>query len=244
VFSLFALSLVFSVALCVHVVRSGEPIYWIAIILFLQPLGGVVYLAAVVLPSLAGGTAARRIAAGARETLDPGREYRQARAACDESPTVHNRMRLARAAAAQGDFTQAEVLWAEAATGIHADDPAIVLGHAQALVELGRAGEALAQLDRLSDDPAGDGPGAILIRARALEGVGRATEADEAYRSAEGRLPGLEAIGRYAAFLARSGRRAEAAEAVAEMDRRIARANPRFRAEGRAWRDLAARALA
>jgi hypothetical protein len=28
------------------------------------------------------------------------------------------------------------------------------------------------------------------------------------------------------------------------MDRRIASANPQFRKEGRAWRDLAARALA
>lgn len=241
--SIFGLSLIFSVALCVHVVRSGAPIFWIAIILFLQPLGGVVYLVAVVVPSLAGGTAARRLAAGARDSLDPGREYREARAACAESPTVHNRMRLARAAAAQGDNNEAEALWAEAATGIHADDPALILGHAQALVELGRAGEALAQLDRLAGDPAGGAPAATLTRARALEGVGRASEAEDAYRSAEGRLPGLEAMGRYAAFLARSGRRAEASEAVAEMDRRIARANPRFRAEGRVWRDLAARAL-
>ena len=34
------------------------------------------------------------------------------------------------------------------------------------------------------------------------------------------------------------------ADNLAEIDRRIERANPQFRREGRAWRDLAAQALA
>ena len=61
---------------------------------------------------------------------------------------------------------------------------------------------------------------------------------------AAGRLPGLEALGRYAAFLARVGRKPEAEENLAEIDRRLARANPQFRRDGRRWRDLAAQALA
>jgi hypothetical protein len=69
-------------------------------------------------------------------------------------------------------------------------------------------------------------------------------EAETAYQWAAGRLPGLEGLGRYAAFLARTGRKDEAREAVAEMDRRIDRAAPQFRKDGRQWRDLAARALA
>jgi hypothetical protein len=57
-------------------------------------------------------------------------------------------------------------------------------------------------------------------------------------------LPGLEGLARYAAFLARTGRRQEAEDNLAEIDRRLQRANPQFRREGRAWRDLAAQALA
>src|ERR1019366_4661988 len=106
----FGLPLLFSIALCVHVVRSNQPMFWLMIILMLQPLGGLVYLVAIVLPSMAGSPAARRVAPSGGENLDPGREYREARAANDEAPTVHNQMRLAKAAAALGRHDEAERL--------------------------------------------------------------------------------------------------------------------------------------
>jgi len=80
--------------------------------------------------------------------------------------------------------------------------------------------------------------------ARAFEGLGRQAEAEGAYRSAVERLPGLEAMARFAAFLAHTGRGAEARDLITEMDRHIDRAAPQFRREYRGWRDLAARALA
>ncbi len=240
----FGLSLLFSVALCVHVVRTNQAMYWLMIILMLQPVGGLVYLVAIVLPGMAGSTAARRAVQGARETLDPTREYRDARAAVDDTPTVHNQMRLARAAAGLGRHDEAETLYAQAATGIHADDPVLLLGRATALVELARFAEALALLDVLGKDAdKGRSPQAALALGRAYEGLGRNTEADTAYQWAAGRLPGLEGLARYAAFLARSGRPAEARDTLVEIDRRLKGANPQFRREGRAWRDLAARAL-
>jgi hypothetical protein len=241
----FGLSLLFSIALCVHVVRTNQAMYWLMIILMLQPLGGVVYLIAIVLPELSGGPTARRIQRTARETLDPGREYREAKIACDDTPTVHNQMRLAKAASGLGRHDEAEALFRAAAQGIHADDPALLLGRAHALLELQRYPEALEQLEILGRDPdQGRTPVAALALGRAYQGLGRMTEADTAYQWASGRLPGLEGLGRYAAFLAKTGRAAEAKEAVAEMDRRIARAAPQFRKDGRQWRDLAARALA
>jgi hypothetical protein len=239
----FGLSLVFSVALCVHAVRTGQSMYWLMIILLLQPLGGLVYLIAIVLPGLAGGPAARRLGQGARAALDPNREYREAKAACDDTPTVHNLMRLARAAAAQGRHDEAEQLYGRAATGIHADDPALLLGRAVSLIELGRHAEALGLLETLRRDDAGHAPALALALGRAHEGLGRTSEADSAYQWAAGRLPGLEGLARYAAFLAHSGRTREASANLAEIDRRLAAANPAFRREGRAWRDLAARAV-
>ena len=240
----FGLSLLFSIALCVHAVRTNQQMFWLMIILMLQPIGGIVYVVAVLLPSITGSTTARRAVQGARETLDPGREYREAATANADSPTVHNQMRLAKAAAGMGRHDEAERLYAQAASGIHADDPVLLLGRATALVELGRHGEALAVLQGLGqDEDKGRSPQAALALGRAYEGLGRTGEADTAYQWAAGRMPGLEGLGRYAAFLARTGRAPEAREAVVEMDRRIASANPQFRKEGRQWRDLAARAL-
>ena len=238
------LFLLIAIALCIHVVRTNQQIFWLFIILFVPGLGSLVYVLAVLVPELVGGTKAKRLGMAAREALDPGREYRQAKAAVEDAPTVHNQMRLAAAAAALGRHAEAETLYAEAAQGIHAEDPALLLGRANALLELSRYDEALAQLDKLSEEPGRTpSPAVSLACGRAYEGLGRTSEADEAYQWAAGRLPGLEGLARYAAFLARAGRRAEAAEALAEIDRRIARSNAQFRREARPWRDLAAQAL-
>lgn len=240
---LFGLSLILSIALCVHVVRTGQQTFWLWIILMFQPLGGIVYLVAVIGPELLGGRTARRIGDAARETLDPNREYREAKAALAEAPTVRNQSRLAAAEAALGRFAEAERLYAEAAHGVHADDPVLLLGRANALVELGRAADALPLLQRLAQDPEGRTPAASLAQGRVYEALGRVHEAEAAYEWAAGRLPGLEGLGRQAAFLARTGRLEQARDLVAEMDRRLAKTNPQFRKEGRRWRELAAAAI-
>jgi hypothetical protein len=237
------LSLLISVLLCVHVVRTNQSLYWIFLILFVPVLGPLVYAVAVVAPDVFGGTRAKRVGMAARDTLDPTREYRLAKAALEESPTVHNRMRLAAAAAARGRHDEAEQLYREAAQGIHADDPTLLLGRANALIELGRAPEALPLIEKLGEEQVTRSPPIVLAQARVYEALGRFAEAESAYEWAAGRLPGLEGLARYAAFLARTGRKTEAANHLAEIDRRIQRANPQFRREGRAWRDLAAQAL-
>jgi len=243
---LFSLGLmvVIQVLLCVHVVRTGQQMYWLWIIIAFGPVGSLVYAVAVLLPDMMGGATARRLGKAARDTLDPGRAYREAKAACDDTPTVANRMRLAQAAAGLGRYDEAEVLYGEALHGIHADDPALLLGRANALIELGRFAEALPLLDTLGEDQdKGRTPAAALALGRTYEGLGRTAEADTAYQWASGRLPGLEGLARYAAFLAHTGRSDEAREALTEIERRLARTKGPFRAEARAWRDLAAQAI-
>ena len=236
----------FLIAMCVHVVRTHRELFWIWIILVMfPPIGALVYFIAIVLPELIRGPTARRVGRAARETLDPMRAYRDAKAAHDQTPTVHNQMRLAAAAAELGRHDEAEALYAQAMQGVHADDPALLLGRAKALIELNRPGEAMPLLERLSEEgAAGQTPQATLALARACEGLGRSEEAARAYDWAAPRLPGLEGIARQAAFLARTGRQAEAREALGEIDKRLDRANPHFRKEGRVWRDLAAQAIA
>jgi len=95
---LIGFSLIFAIILCMHVVKTGQQTYWLWIILAFQPLGGLVYLLAIILPELVSGSTGRWIAKAAKEALDPTRAYRDAKTACEDSPTVGNRMRLAQAA--------------------------------------------------------------------------------------------------------------------------------------------------
>src|SRR5258708_8351341 len=88
--SLLILSLLIAIGLCVHVVRTGRASYWLWIILAFQPLGGLVYFLTQIVPGLAGGPTVRRVGQAARETLDPHREYREAKAACEDTPTARN----------------------------------------------------------------------------------------------------------------------------------------------------------
>jgi hypothetical protein len=240
----FLLSLVIAVLLCWHAMKTGRDTMWLWIILMFQPIGGAVYFFLNIVPDIFGGTTARRVSAAARETLDPHREYREAKAACDETPTVRNQSRLATAAMHMGRYDEAASLFREAAHGVHADDPVLLLGLANALLELQRPADALEVLDRLGKDEAhGRTPAAALALGRAYEALGRTAEADTALQWAAERLPGFEALARYAAFMARNGRQGEAREVVAELDKRLVKLRGPFRKEALTWRDHAAQAL-
>jgi hypothetical protein len=240
----FLISLVVAILLCWHAVKTGRESFWLMIILMFQPLGGLVYFALNVAPDIFRGSAARRISSAARETLDPNREYREAKQACDDTPTVRNQSRLATASMHLGKYADAEALFRAAAQGVHAEDPVLLLGHANALLELGRPGDALAVLEKLGDDQAhGRTPAAAMSLGRAYDALGRVAEADTAYQWAAERMPGFEALARYAAFMAGHGRRDEAREIVGELDKRMAKLRGQFRKEAQTWRDVAARAL-
>jgi hypothetical protein len=241
---LIGLSLIFSIALCVHVVRTGQQMYWLMIILLFQPLGGLVYLLAIVAPEFLGGAKAQKARQAARQVLDPQREYREATRAVDDAPTVTNRNRLAVAASGLGKHAEAERLYAEALQGMYADDPQLLLGRANALIELNRAAEALPLLESLSaQSPAARTPNVALAMGRAYHALGRDAEADTALRWAAAHLPGFEGMARYAVFLAQTGRKDEAREALVEIDKRLAKTHTHFRKEARGWRDLAAAAV-
>jgi hypothetical protein len=240
----FLLSLVIAVLLCWHAVKTGRDSMWLWIILMFQPIGGAVYFFLNIVPDVFGGSTAQKVSRAARETLDPHREYREAKQACDDTPTVRNQSRLATAAAHMGRYEESEALFRAAAQGVHADDPVLLLGLANALLELRRPAEALTILEKLGEDEAhGRTPAAALALGRAYEDLGRIPEADRAFQWAAERMPGFEALARYAAFMARNGRRDEAREVVSELDKRLVKLRGQFRKEALTWRDHAAQAI-
>lgn len=241
---ILVLTVLFTGAMIWHAMKTGRAQLWLFILILAPGVGGLAYFAFCVVPDIMGGTKARRLGQAAREKLDPTRAYREAKAACDDSPTAGNRMRLAAAAFDLDRFDEAEHLYRQAAQGIHEDDPAMLFGRAQALVELRRYDEAIALLLKLGETgEKGRTAHAALALGRAYEGLGRTDEADTAYEWASDRFPGLEASARYAAFLVAVGRRADAEALMTDIDKRVAKAPPHFRKEARQWRDFAAAAM-
>ena len=104
-----------AILLCFHAVRSGQATFWLWILLAFPGIGPLAYIAIVLAPELMGGSTARRLGAQAKRTLDPTKDYREARFAAEDSPTVGNRMRLAQAAFDLQRYEEAEQLFAEAA---------------------------------------------------------------------------------------------------------------------------------
>jgi hypothetical protein len=241
---LLLLGYLLSIVCAVHVVRTGGQLFWVWIFLVVPGIGPLIYILAEIAPGWFGGRTANRVRAGLDKALAPDREYRVAKAALEETPTAGNRLRLGHAAMALEKYDEAEAAFREAATGQFADDPAMLMGHAQALLELKRWDEALVPLEQLRTLGApGQTPAAALAFARAYEGLGRFDEADGPYRFAADRSPGLEAAARYVAFMARAGRKEDAKTGLGELERRFAKIPSHFRAEARKWRDYAANAV-
>jgi len=235
-----------SVLCGIHVVRTGRETFWLWLFIIGPLIAPAFYLLAVLVPEWMGGRTARGVGRAARQALDPERDYRAALTALEDTPTLGNRMRLAQAAAALGRWSEAEEQWAECAADMGAEDPAVLMGHAGALLELERWSDALARLEQLKalGGREANAPQTALALARAYDGLGRNKEADAAYRFAADRVPGLEAGGRYVTFMAKLGRRQDAEIGLSELDRRLQKIAPPLRAEARVWRDMAAKALA
>ncbi|MDX2235132.1 MAG: hypothetical protein NW200_11610 [Hyphomonadaceae bacterium] len=241
---LLILSYVPSLLCGLHAVQTGRAQTWLWILVIGGPLGATIYIFAVLVPEWMGGRTARNLGAAARAALDPERDYRQAKQALEDAETVGGRMRLAQAAAALGRWEEAEAAWAQCVTGQFTDDPVVLLGHANALIELGRFDEALKRLQALSQlGQENDTAPVALAYARTFEGLGRTAEAEAPYRFAAERLPGLEAACRYAAFLARAGRGDDARAALADIERRFAKVNRQLKGIDRPWVDMATRAV-
>jgi hypothetical protein len=72
------LSIVLQIACCVHVVRTGRPLYWVFILLVFSYLAVLVYVIAEILPDLRHNPSARRTVRSVRDRIDPERDKRDA----------------------------------------------------------------------------------------------------------------------------------------------------------------------
>jgi len=237
---LFGLIFIAQVLCAVHVVRTGRQYFWIYLIVFVPVLGMVVYFVAEILPGLMGGGHARGAASRVAKALDPGRAVRDAERRLAMTATAENKADLAEAYLAVGRDQEALELFHDALTGIHATDPAIMLGLARTHFAREEFLETQVVLERLRranpDYVSSEGH---LLYARSLEAQGKVDAALYEYEALAPTYPGQEARYRYALLLRQAGREADSRrilEEICQSAEYAPRHVRRTKANGMRWR--------
>jgi hypothetical protein len=233
---------ILQIACLVHVLRTGRDRIWVFVVLFLPGIGVLAYLFVEILPGLWSGRAGQGLRRQAIQSLDPGRNLRQRRDALEAADTVDNRRLLAEDLLASGQFAEALTLYRGIVTGIHAEDPGMLLGLAKAAYGVGGFDEALETVRRLGEsNPQYHAVEAQLLYARSLEALDRLDEAAAEYAMLVTHAPGEEVRCRYAQLLQRLGRHDEAKALFDEVLTRSRRAPGHYRRQEREWIDIAHR---
>ncbi|CTP84242.1 tetratricopeptide repeat protein [Xanthomonas graminis] len=234
------LSLALQLACCVHVVRSGRPLYWIFILLIFSYLGILIYVIAELLPQWRNDPRARRQLRKVGATLDPNRDKRTAGNRLELADTVDNRRQLAEVHLGNGEYAQAAEVFESGLRGIHRDDPGLLLGLAKAQFGLEQPAAVKATLDRLiAANPQFRSHDGHMLYARATEALGQTDAALEEYAALADDYPGEEARVRYAQLLQRAGQSQRAGEVFNEVLKRSSLAPRYYQRDQRQWIDLA-----
>lgn len=241
---LFLLSIALQIACAVHVVRTGRPMYWIFILLIGSLIAVAIYLLAEVLPEMRNNPAMRKRVRAARDSLDPGREHRDAQRRLRISDTVGNRKALAEQCLHNGDAIEAERLYREALTGLYRTDPDLMLGLAQAQFAQDKPRQTRETLDALiHENPDYRSHDGHLLYARAVEACDDLDAALHEYEAVVVGYPGEEARARHGLLLQRMGRTDAAMDVFRSMLDR-AQDQPRYYGQKeRQWLDIARQQL-
>ncbi|HEY4251485.1 MAG TPA: hypothetical protein VGM87_09795 [Roseomonas sp.] len=236
----FIASLLIQIALCWHAARTGRAQPWIWIILLFPGIGSLVYVVTQIVPEWFGSPRGQRATTALVNAVAPGRHYRALAEAAEAVPTVENRANLAAECLRLGRHAEAIALYEGCLTGIHATDPKLLGGLAEASLAAGDAPGALGAIERLRDAaPELYSADLHLTYARALEGTGANDAALEEYTALADRYPGEEARCRQAMLLHRLGRTAEA-DALFQAILRNGRHRPASQRQAqKPWEDIA-----
>jgi hypothetical protein len=214
-----ALSLLLQIICAAHCVKTKRSGMWLTVIMLLSVPGCIAYLLFEVLPPYLSRREVKAAGAAAARAIDPTGPVRRARDALETADTAANRMRLADALGAEGQWAEAILHYEEAVERAPRGDAQSRLALASALLEAGSAERA-----RLLVEEA-DAPGdkARLLHARTMEETGEPERALLIYAELGERMAGGEALCRQAALLLAQGREEEALAPLVEVERRLRR---------------------
>ncbi|MGD9841834.1 MAG: tetratricopeptide repeat protein [Steroidobacteraceae bacterium] len=242
--SYWLLSILFQVALVIHIVKTGRNTLWIWLVIFVPLIGGLAYFAVEILPGLLGTRTAKRAATGLRKTVDPHRALRQASQKLAVNDSVDSRRHVADQLFERGRYDEAMEHYRAAMTGIYTHEPLLMLGLAKAQFAKNQITEARQTLDELmTNNPDFKSPEGHLLYARALEAEGSIEKALSEYKTLSNYYSGAEALYRYASLLKRQGQNEKADSMFKELLANAELAGAVFRKEEREWLEAAKQEL-
>jgi hypothetical protein len=230
---------VLQVVFAIHVLRTGRPVWWLFVILFFPFVGSLIYFFVEFLPAMRTGrgpSVAREVA----RKLNPGAEIKRLEDVAALTPTVNNRMELARAYLRAGRTGEAILTYESCAQGIHADDPRLLYETAGAYFQAERWSEARGAFERLRKQGTIT-PEQQLLGARIYEESGDDEAALAAYAALAGRGAGEEGRTRYALLLKKVGREDEAYAIFDQIVRHARLSSSHYRREEKEWIEIAKR---
>ena len=219
-FGAVSIYLIIAVGLAIHAMKTGRSPYWLFILLLVPFIGSLAYVAIEIVPSLFQTRGARKVRSELGTMIDPDKEWRERVAQAELVNSVDAKRALAEECEKRGQWGDAIRLYKAAATGIFADDPAVLLGLARAELGSGDAPACLETLHKLDEVQSNlRNQEAHLLSARALEATGRTDEALAEYVAVSRYYAGFEARSRYGQLLLKQGRVREARDVFQEVVR-------------------------
>ncbi len=210
----------------VHVVRTGQQLYWLVILFTFPLLGSSVYFFVVYLPNSRLERAAFNAVNIAAKAIDPTKDIREARKELEHTPTAQNQMRLASALLHNGEATEAAKLYESCLAGPFAQDPEIKFGAARAFFEAQRYTAATKHLEELHrSSPDFRSESVTLLLARSYAATARPMQASEFFEKAVARHRTFEALAEFEIWALSTRNMSLAAKLQSEIDVHTSRWN-------------------
>lgn len=237
---LFVVELGLQFVCAVHVLKTSRPTQWLFVIMLLPVAGPLVYLFMEVLPEMRHSRAGRRVSQDIGSMVNPNGELRRLTKEAIRTDTVQNKFDLAKECIHRGRFADARTLLDQCLTGIHADDPKIMMSMARAQFGLEDYSGCCETLDRLREaNPDFQSSEGHLIYARSKEGLGQDGEALAEYAALSDYYPGEEARCRHGLLLHRTGQHDQAEAVFQQVVNSVDTGSKAYFRAQRDWYELA-----
>lgn len=223
----------------IHCIRNGKPA-WLILIIFLPPVGPLVYFFLEFLPEMRARGTVSSTARKVRDRINPAAEIQRLEDQVAVSNSLNNRLALARGYLRVGRGDEAVAIYRASLSGLYEDDPTVLSELAVALEHLGRSAEARETFERLRASAATLSTEQLLLSAVIYESMGDLEGAAREYQAILQRpVIGEEARCRYALVLKQLGRTAEANALFDEILRHSRLSPAHYRKAQKHWIEIA-----